>query len=56
MELDPRFCDVVVRRWQRYAGKTAVLEGCNTPFDIVEAQRAAKADECHNVGQDEVGQ
>ena len=23
MEIDPRYCDVIVERWQRYTGKTA---------------------------------
>jgi DNA modification methylase len=45
MELDPFYCDVVVRRWQRYVGKTAVRQGCNTPFDVVEAQAAPKLDD-----------
>lgn len=27
MELDPRFCDVIVGRWERFTGKRAVREG-----------------------------
>jgi DNA modification methylase len=27
VELDPRYCDVIIRRWQDWAGGTAVLEG-----------------------------
>ena len=27
MELDEVFCDVIVKRWESYTGKTAVLEG-----------------------------
>ena len=26
MELDPRYCDVIVKRWQDFTGKQAVLE------------------------------
>ena len=26
MELDPRYCDVIVKRWEEYTGKKAVLE------------------------------
>jgi DNA modification methylase len=27
MEIDPRYCDVIVERWQRFTGKGAVLDG-----------------------------
>jgi DNA modification methylase len=27
LELDPRYCDVIVRRWQEWSGEHAVLEG-----------------------------
>jgi len=33
MELEPRFVDVIVRRWQDYTGKTAVLESTGEPFE-----------------------
>ena len=33
LELDPLYCDVIVRRYQRLTGKQAVLAGSNTPFD-----------------------
>jgi hypothetical protein len=32
MELDPKFCDVIVRRWQNYTGKQAILESTGQPF------------------------
>lgn len=32
MELDPRYCDVIVKRWQQFTGKTAVLEATGEPF------------------------
>lgn len=32
MELDPRYCDVIVKRWQQFTGKTAKLEGTGEPF------------------------
>ena len=32
MELDPRYCDVIVRRWQAFTGKRAVLESTGQPF------------------------
>ena len=32
MELDPKYCDVIVRRWQEFTGKTAALESNGKPF------------------------
>jgi site-specific DNA-methyltransferase (adenine-specific) len=32
MELDPRYCDVIVKRWQEFTGKTAKLEATGEPF------------------------
>lgn len=32
MELDPKYCDVIVRRWQEYTGKTATLEADGHTF------------------------
>ncbi len=32
LELDPKYCDVIVRRWQEYTGKTATLESNGAPF------------------------
>lgn len=41
MELDPAYCDVIVRRWQDLTGKTAVLESTGEVFDDVSAARKA---------------
>ena len=30
MELDPKYCDVIVRRWQDFTGRTAHLEDGRT--------------------------
>jgi 16S rRNA G966 N2-methylase RsmD len=32
MELDPIYCDVIVKRWQDFTGKTATLEATGEPF------------------------
>ena len=32
MELDPNYCDVIVRRWQEFTGQAAVLEATGEPF------------------------
>ncbi len=33
IELDPKYCDVIVRRWQEFTGKRATLEGDGRSFD-----------------------
>jgi hypothetical protein len=32
MELDPKYCDVIVQRWQEFTGQTATLEETGNPF------------------------
>jgi DNA modification methylase len=39
VEIDPRYADVTVRRWQAMTGKQAVLEGAGVPFDELEGHR-----------------
>ena len=41
VELDEKFADVIVRRWQDYTGKAATLAGTGQTFDDVVAGRAA---------------
>lgn len=33
MELDPKYCDVIVKRWQDFTGKDAVLESTGLTFN-----------------------
>ena len=39
MELDPRYVDVAVRRWERFTGRDAILESTGQTFGEVEAAR-----------------
>jgi len=39
MEIDPPYCDVIIRRWQEYAGKAATLEGDGRSFDEIRGER-----------------
>jgi DNA modification methylase len=41
MELDPKYCDVIVKRWQEFAGKTAHLKDGRT-FAELESKRKTK--------------
>ena len=39
MEFDPKFCDVIVKRWQDFTGKQAVLESTGKTFIDMEKDR-----------------
>jgi DNA modification methylase len=39
MELDPKYADVVVQRWQKLTGKSATLDGDGRTFEQVKAER-----------------
>jgi DNA modification methylase len=43
MEIDPRYADVICRRYQEYVGKPAALEGDGRNFDEIAQQRRKEA-------------
>ena len=43
LELDPKYCDVIVRRFQGWAGEQAVLQGDGQSFEEIAAGREAAA-------------
>ena len=43
MEIEPRYCDVIVTRWQIFTGKRATLGGNGRTFDAIAAERLPKA-------------
>jgi DNA modification methylase len=47
MEIEPAYCDVIIRRWQEFTNKQALHKSTGTSFDEVQKQRFAsiKADE-----------
>ena len=43
MEIDPRYADCIVRRYQEYTGQSAVLEGDGRTFDEIAQERLKEA-------------
>jgi DNA modification methylase len=43
MELDPKYCDVIVKRWQDFTGQKATLESSGQIFDDVATSRYSPA-------------
>ena len=39
MELDPRYCDVIIKRWQEFTGQQATLETTEKTFAETEGER-----------------
>jgi DNA modification methylase len=39
IELEPRYCDVIVRRWEEFSGKQAVLEEDGRTFGDLATER-----------------
>lgn len=39
IEYDPRYCDTIIRRWQAFTGKSALLADTGMTFEDVEEQR-----------------
>jgi DNA modification methylase len=43
VELDPKYCDVIVQRWQEWTGEQATLEGDGRTLEEIAAERQAVA-------------
>jgi DNA modification methylase len=43
IELDPKYVDVIILRWQAWTGERAMLEGEGRAFEEIAAGRAAAA-------------
>jgi DNA modification methylase len=39
MEIDPRYCDVIIERWQRHAGRAATFADDGRTFDALKDER-----------------
>ena len=45
MELDEKYCDVIITRWQDFTGQQAILDGDGRTFDEIAGTRLQKAAE-----------
>lgn len=43
MELDPKYCDVIIKRWQDFTGEKATLEATGQTYKELEAERCKVA-------------
>jgi len=43
IEYEPKYCDVIVRRWQAYTGKAATFDGIDLTFEDFESARSPSA-------------
>jgi len=39
IELEPKYCDVIIRRWQEFTGEEASLDGDGRKFTAIAAER-----------------
>jgi tRNA G10 N-methylase Trm11 len=49
MELEPRYVDVAVQRWQAFTGMTACLLGDGRSFDVIAAERLTGLQDTNSV-------
>ncbi len=54
LELDPKYVDVIVQRWQNLAGTEATLEGNGATFEQVKIERLHEAADAISKRQREV--
>ena len=44
IEIDPRYADCIVRRFQEYSGKSAALDGDSRTFEVISGERKGEVD------------
>lgn len=45
LDLEPRYIDVAIRRWQAFTGESAYLSGDGRSFDVISGERMPRTDE-----------
>jgi hypothetical protein len=49
LEIERKYVDLIVRRWQDFTGRTATLEGDGRSFEEIEASRVSPSRETDEV-------
>jgi DNA modification methylase len=44
LEIDPKYCDVIIRRWQEWSGEKALLEGNGRCYQDLAGERLPAED------------
>jgi len=39
MELDPKYCDVIIKRWQDFTGQQATLEATGQTYEEIASSK-----------------
>jgi DNA modification methylase len=48
IEIEPRFVDVIVTRWQNFTGRAAILDGTQKTFEQVKLERQVAIDDAQD--------
>jgi DNA modification methylase len=51
LEIDARYVDVIVRRWQQFSGKSATLDGDHRSFEQIQTERSPSPEARMNAGE-----
>jgi len=51
LELDPIYCDTIIRRWEAHTGKQAVHTSSGLSFEATEEQRKTETDAGLSIGE-----
>ena len=56
MEIDPKYCDVIIQRWQQFTGRAARLDGHGITFAQVKEGRPTQAEDAINEELEQMGE
>jgi DNA modification methylase len=54
IEIEPRFVDVIVTRWQNFTGRAAILDGSQQTFEQVKLERRPAGEDTSEESKEEL--